>query len=238
MDETKRELGRDPRVRAAAFVLAAISGWLDGLAFVVLGTVFVSAVTGDLVQLGIAAADGEWSGLLVLVAALAGFVAGTVLAVLLTRRTGGRAWPGPVHRPLLVHATVLIALGVIWTAVGDPQPHSGEAVLIAAVAALAAGVQGGAFLGLGIRGANAVAVTVVMMLLVAGITERASGIAGPRSDLPLSELGLILGAYCVSGLIVALALGGDAGVLAWVPALLAIAVLAIVPFRPPARAGV
>jgi uncharacterized membrane protein YoaK (UPF0700 family) len=224
-------------VRAAAFVLAAISGWLDGLTFVILGTVFASAVTGDLVQLGIAGADGEWSSLLVLVAALAGFMAGTVLAVLLTRRTGGRAWPGPVHRPLLVHAGVLIALGVLWTAIADPQPRSGEAVLIASVAALAAGVQGGAFLGLGIRGANAVTVTVVMMLLVAGITERASGIAGPRSDLPLSELGLILGAYCASGLVVALALGAEACLLAWVPALLGLAVLAIVPFRPPAAAG-
>jgi hypothetical protein len=76
-----------------------------------------------------------------------------------------------------------------------------------------------------------------MMLLVAGITERVSGIAGPRSDLPLSELGLILGAYCASGLVVALALGAEACLLAWVPALLGLAVLAIVPFRPPAAAG-
>jgi uncharacterized membrane protein YoaK (UPF0700 family) len=234
VEGTKRELGRDPRVRAAAFVLAAISGWLDGLTFVVLGTVFVSAVTGDLVQLGIATADREWSGLLVLVAALAAFMVGTVLAVILTRRTGGRAWPGPVHRPLLVHAGILVALGVVWTVIGDPQPRSGEAALVAAVAALAAGVQGGAFLGLGIRGANAVAVTVVMMLLVAGLTERFSGVAGPRSDLPLSELSLILGAYCVSGLIVGLTLDGDAGVLAWVPAALGLAVLAVVPFRPAA----
>jgi uncharacterized membrane protein YoaK (UPF0700 family) len=236
MEARALPLGRDPRVRAAAFVLAAISGWLDGLTFVVLGTVFVSAVTGDLVQLGISVADSEWSGLLVLVAALAAFMAGTVLAVLLTRRAGGRAWPGPVHRPLLVHAAVLIVLGAIWTAIGDPQPRSGEAVLVAAVAALAAGVQGGVFLGLGIRGANAVTVTVVMMLLVAGLTERASGVAGPRSDLPLSELALIVAAYCASGLIVALALTGDAGLLAWVPAVLGLAVLAIVPFRPPARA--
>jgi hypothetical protein len=173
----------------------------------------------------------------VLVAALAAFMAGTVLAVLLTRRAGGRAWPGPVHRPLIVHAGILVALGVIWTAIGDPQPRSGEAALVAAVAALAAGLQGGAFLGLGIRGANAVAVTVVMMLLVAGLTERATGVAGPRSDLPLSELGLILAAYCASGLIVAIALDGEAGFLAWVPAALGLAVLAIVPFRPAARAG-
>lgn len=235
--EAKQKLGRDPRVRAAALVLAAISGWLDGLTFVVLGTVFVSAVTGDLVQLGIAVADREWSGLLVLAGAVGSFMAGTVLAVLLTNRTGGRAWPGPVHRPLLVHACVLIALGALWTAIGDPQPRSGEAVLVAAVAALGAGVQGGAFLGLGVRGANVVTVTMVMMLLMAGLTERVAGVAGPRSDLPLSELALILGAYCASGLIVALALGGKAGVLAWIPAILAIAVLAIVPFRPRASAA-
>lgn len=235
MEARALRLGRDPRVRATALVLAAISGWLDGLTFVLLGAVFVSAVTGDLVQLGVAAADREWSGLLVLVAALAAFMAGTVLAVLLTRRTGGRAWPGPVHRPLLVHAAALLVLGALWTMIGDPAPRSGAAALIASVAALAAGLQGGAFLGLGVRGANVVTVTVVMMLLVAGVTERLSGVAGPRSDLPLAELALILAAYCASGLIVALALGAEAGLLAWVPAALGLAVLAIVPFRPPAR---
>ena len=50
--------------------LAAIAGRLDGLTFVALGSVFVSAVTGDLVQVGIAPADGDAGRLVTLLVAL------------------------------------------------------------------------------------------------------------------------------------------------------------------------
>jgi uncharacterized membrane protein YoaK (UPF0700 family) len=86
-------LGSRRRVRAVILALAAVAGWLDGLTFVALGSVFVSAVTGDLVQVGIAAADGDGARLLILVTALAAFVAGTSLAVTLVRAWG--RWPGP-----------------------------------------------------------------------------------------------------------------------------------------------
>jgi uncharacterized membrane protein YoaK (UPF0700 family) len=45
-------VGSRGRVRAVILALAAIAGWLDGLTFVALGSVVVSAVTGDLVQVG------------------------------------------------------------------------------------------------------------------------------------------------------------------------------------------
>lgn len=233
MADAERSLGRDPRVRVVILALAVIAGWLDGLTFVALGTVFVSAVTGDLVQLGITAAGGEWSGFAVLVAALAAFMAGTAVAVAMVRTVGSSGWPGPVRRPLLVHAALLIAFALLWTLIGDPRPATSGAVLVAAVAALSAGIQGAVFLGLGIRGANVSAVTGVLMLLAAGVTERSRGVVGPRSELPLWELGLILAVYAVSGLIVALLLSGEAGLLVWVPAAIAIGVIAAIPARSP-----
>ncbi|MCB0875850.1 MAG: YoaK family protein [Solirubrobacterales bacterium] len=231
-DDTRR-LGRDPRVRATLLALAAIGGWLDGLTFVALGTVFVTAVTGDLVQLGISIADGRWSALAVLVAALAAFMLGTVVSVVLVRAAGARGWPGPVRRPLFVHAALLLVFAACWTAIGDPQPESIAAVLVVAVAAASAGIQAAIVVGLGIRGANVSAVTTVLILLAAGFAEREGDVPGPRSDLPLSELFLILAVYCASGLVVALALSEKAGVLAWVPAAVAIAVIALVPRRDP-----
>ncbi len=236
MTEEARSLGESPQVRIVVLALAAVAGWLDGLTFVALGTVFVSAVTGDLVQLGIAVAAGEWSAFLVLIAALAAFMAGTAVAVQMTKVAGRAAWPGPVRRPLLVHAALLILFALLWTLIGDPKPATGAAVLVAGVAALSAGIQGAVFLGLGIRGANVSAVTGVLMLLAAGMTERSSGVAGPRSELPLWELGLILAVYSVSGLIVALTLSGEAGLLVWVPAAIAIGVLAVIPNRNPLTA--
>jgi uncharacterized membrane protein YoaK (UPF0700 family) len=224
-------LGSRRRVRAVILALAAVAGWLDGLTFVALGSVFVSAVTGDLVQVGIAAADGDGARLLILVAALAAFVAGTSLAVTLVRAVGTMAWPGPVRRPLLVHAGLLIVFAALWTAAGDPERGSAGAVAVVGIAAFSAGVQGAAILGLGIRGATVNAVTSLLMLLGAGLAERSVGVPGPRPALPWWELVLILVIYSISGLMVALAFSGEGRVLAWVPALLALAVLGLVPRR-------
>lgn len=71
------------------------------------------------------------------------------------------------------------------------------------------------------------------MLLAAGVAEREGGVAGPRAGLPLWELAMILVVYCLSGLIVALALSGDAGLLVWLPAAIAVGVLGAVPARDP-----
>ena len=233
MAEGERALGRSPRVRVVVVALAAIAGWLDGLTFVALGTVFVSAVTGDLVQLGVEIAAGDASRLLILAAALAAFMAGTSLAVVLVRTAGSLAWPGPVRRPLLLHAGLLVLFALLWTAIGDPRPGTAGALAVVVVAALSAGIQGAAILGLGIRGASVSAVTNVLMLLAAGVAERESGVAGPRAGLPLWELAMILAVYCISGLIVALALSGDAGLLVWLPAVIAVGVLGAVPGRDP-----
>jgi hypothetical protein len=138
----------DPRA------LAAIAGWLDGLTFVALGSVFVSAVTGDLVQVGIATADGDAGRLVTLLVALGAYLAGTSLAVTLVRTFGNSAWPGPVRRPLLLHVGLLIVFAGLLAAAGDPERGSAGAAAVVGVAAVSAGVQGAAILGLGIRGAT------------------------------------------------------------------------------------
>ena len=66
----------------------------------------------------------------------------------MVRTVGSSGWPGPVRRPLLVHAALLVAFALLWTLIGDPRPATSGAVLVAAVAALSAGIQGAVFLGL------------------------------------------------------------------------------------------
>jgi uncharacterized membrane protein YoaK (UPF0700 family) len=216
-------------VRAVILALSAVGGRLDGLTFVVLGSVFVSAVTGDLVQVGIAAADEDEGRIVTLLVAIGSFLAGTSLAVTLVRTAGETAWPGPVRRPLLVHAGLLVLFGATWTAVGDPKSGSAAAAMVVGIAALSAGVQGAAILGLGIRGAGVNAVNTVLMLLGARLAGRSVGVPGPRPSLPWWELALILLVYSISGLAVALAFSGEGSLLAWVPAVVALAVLGIVP---------
>ena len=77
-----REVGLRPRFRLLLFALAAVSGWLDGVAFIVLGSVFVSVVTGNFVILGLAVSEQDWELLgrvvVVVVTNAAGVVAGAV----------------------------------------------------------------------------------------------------------------------------------------------------------------
>lgn len=225
-------LGAQHRVRFVVLALAGIGGWLDGLTFTAFGGVFVSAVTGDLVQVGITAERGDGRDLALLLVAIAAFGAGTALSVLLVRAVGATAWPGPVRRPLLLHAAILVVFAVAWTLAADPHHGSAEAYAIVAVAALSAGVQGAAVLGLGVRGVSVNAVTGVLMLLGASLAERGGRVPGPRAGVPAWMLASILTVYTASGFLVALAFGAHR-VVAWAPVVAAFAVLAAVPRRPP-----
>lgn len=221
-------LGAQHRVRVVVLALAGIGGWLDGLTFTAFGGVFVSAVTGDLVQVGITAERGDWRDLALLLVALTAFVAGTALSVLLVRAVGETVWPGPVRRPLLVHAAILVVFAIAWTLAADPRAGSAEAYAIVAVAALSTGVQGAAVLGLGVRGVSVNAVTGVLMLLGASLAERGGRVPGPRAGVPPWMLAMILVVYTASGFLVAVAFGAHR-VVAWMPALVALAVLAAIP---------
>lgn len=226
-------LGAQHRVRFVVLALAGIGGWLDGLTFTAFGGVFVSAITGDLVQVGITAERGDARDLALLLVALTAFVAGTALAVLLVRTVGATAWPGPVRRPLLLHAAILVVFATAWTLAADPRSGTVEAYAIVAVAALSTGVQGAAVLGLGLRGVSVNAVTGVLMLLGASLAERGGRIPGPRAGVPAWMLAMILVVYTASGFLVALAFGAHR-IVAWVPVVVAVAVLVAVPrVRPP-----
>lgn len=78
----------------------------------------------------------------IVVVALAAIMAGTSLAVVLVRTAWSLAWPGPVRRPLLLHAALLVLFALLWTAIGDPSPGTAGALAVVVSAALSAGIQG------------------------------------------------------------------------------------------------
>jgi uncharacterized membrane protein YoaK (UPF0700 family) len=105
--------------------ITAAAGWLDALALLYLGKVFVSFMSGNLLFVGIGAGNGD-GGLVVRAGAVLGaFLVGTAVGA---RITGSRLVPGtrrPLGRTLLLEAGLLAAFALLWVVVGDPRPFDG-----------------------------------------------------------------------------------------------------------------
>src|SRR5215218_4324711 len=87
--------------------ITAAAGWLDTLAFLHLGKVFISFMSGNLLFVGIGAGNGDGGLLLRAGAVLAAFVVGTAAGA---RLAGSRLAPGtprPLRRALVLEAGLL-----------------------------------------------------------------------------------------------------------------------------------
>ena len=131
------------RVRnVAAMLLAAASGATDTIGYLTLGHVFTSAMTGNLVLLGISLAhrDGERVGRVLV--SLACFMAGAALGARLARspEPDDPVWPRAITRSLAIEALIFVGYAVWWWHIGrDPDVYAKATLL--GVGALALGIQ-------------------------------------------------------------------------------------------------
>ncbi len=138
-----RQQIRSHRLRdGAAVVLAASSGATDAIGYLALGHVFTSAMTGNLVLLGISLAhrDGERAGRVVV--SLLCFMAGCALGARIARAPEPHdpEWPPAVTRALAVEAGVFVLYAATWWAAGDRPDITAKAVLLG-LGATALGIQ-------------------------------------------------------------------------------------------------
>jgi uncharacterized membrane protein YoaK (UPF0700 family) len=128
-----------PRARATTLLLAGTAGSLDVLAFLALGQVFATVMTGNLVLLGIAL--GQRSADLAIAAGLAfaGYTTGTLAGSALARAGRG---PG-LRRALGLEALLLAGLLLGWE-LANGTPSGGPRDVLLAVAAAASGAQSAA----------------------------------------------------------------------------------------------
>jgi len=110
--------GRAPerRLRDTLVVLLGITtGVADATAFLALGKVFSSVMTGNLVLLGVGAASRDPREALRAGLAIAGYVAGVLAGVPIAARPGRRrAWPVGVTVTLAAEACVLLTFAAVW----------------------------------------------------------------------------------------------------------------------------
>jgi uncharacterized membrane protein YoaK (UPF0700 family) len=157
--------------------LTVSSGAVDAISFIALGKVFTAFMTGNLVFLGLGAADAFGPGgpdVPRVAAALVAFSAGVFLSTRVVNASKqADLWPRGVS--LALAGVVVAQTGFLsgWVVVSG-HPSTGFATWLAAIAALAMGLQSGAVLSLGVTGVFTTAATATIMFLTRDAARPAS----------------------------------------------------------------
>ena len=129
----------------AAMALAAASGATDAIGYLGLGHVFTSAMTGNLVLLGISL--GHRNGLRAgrVLVSLVCFMAGAALGsrVARTPQPDDPVWPSAVTTALVIEVPLFIAYATCWWAVGA-RPDFVAKVVLLGLGAIMLGIQSSA----------------------------------------------------------------------------------------------
>jgi len=185
--------------------LTAAAGWLDALAFLYLGKVFISFMSGNLLFVGIGAGTGD-GGLVVRAGAvLAAFLVGAAAGA---RLTGSRLVPGveqrPLRRTLLLEAGLLAAFAVLWLVGGSPADHATLTLALLVVGAAAMGLQAAISLAFRLPNVATVAMTATLAQLGALLGWRGREGRGIVAKTPAVSLMLPLClAYLIAAIVVA-----------------------------------
>jgi uncharacterized membrane protein YoaK (UPF0700 family) len=117
------------------------AGATDGTAFLRLGHVFASVITGNLVVLSLGAVRGQGHLALLSGCALGGYALGVLLAAPRRSEEGQKApWPTGTTLALAAELALLVAFGVVWEIDGR-APGQGTQLAMLVLCAGGMGVQ-------------------------------------------------------------------------------------------------
>lgn len=221
--------GRGTKDLGTAF-LAAASGGSDVIAFLMLGHVFASAMTGNTALLGIALSRGDLAGALLPITALTSFVLGAVVgSVIYNPNATARRRHATLRGLVGLEVACLAGFALIWQIVGHPADGFAQYALIM-TSAFAMGVQGIAAKIINAPGVNTIVFTSTLVAIVLSLTEFLLG----RRDSPevraatWRQIEAFL-AYALGAVIAGLLYWADFGLLVWVP--MAAAIMAWICFE-------
>lgn len=172
---TLRELARTSyegtHISVLILLLTLNAGWTDLVAYLFLSKVFASFMTGNVLFIGLAFAQGD-VGLLVraAIALLVNFVGVMVGALVIHRaplRRTARGWRNRIVITLLIEWIFLLAFAFVWFIMGNlihTQQNAAQIVLLG-LAAFGMGIQGAVVLAFEFPGVVANAMTSVVLVL-------------------------------------------------------------------------
>ena len=131
-------------------LLTLTTGAVDASSILRVGHVFSSVITGNLVLLGVAAATLRGPQAVHSAVAVAGYMLGVLIGAPIASRqaSGGGTWPPSVTVTLVAEFCVLTGFSVGWELTGG-HPGSTAQFLLAALTAMAMGIQSAAVQRLG-----------------------------------------------------------------------------------------
>jgi uncharacterized membrane protein YoaK (UPF0700 family) len=184
------------RLDPVVLLLSVTTGVVDSTAFLYLGGVFNSVVTGSMVVLGLSVARSSWGTALRAGEALLAYTAGALAAGRLSGRFGG---PDRAPRPSMVCLAVeLAALAGLWVAwlVTAGHPRGGDQPVLIALGGVGMGMQSVAVSALGRSGVVTTYLTGAVTRLVAGLADptRPTRVGRGDRDQLLAFAGVVVGA--------------------------------------------
>jgi uncharacterized membrane protein YoaK (UPF0700 family) len=202
-----------PHRRGIALVLLSFAaGSMDTIAFLALGEVFTSAMSGNTILFGLALGQGHLAAASRALAAFAGYVCGVAgAAVSLKAPDHG------IRRTLELELLLLAVFAGWWTVRGGvrnvPNPYG-----LIILSAVAMGLQGAIGRAVRVTGIPTIVVTSTLTAFVGGLAERALAHQKPLASPVTRQQIATFAAYLVSAVI-----GGIAVWSGW---------LAVMPFVP------
>ncbi|NPC96836.1 YoaK family protein [Nocardioides sp. zg-DK7169] len=199
LSTTDRAIGVRQRARLVV-VLAITSGATDAIGFLALGSAFTSVMTGNMVLLGVGAADRDLQAVGLVSVAIASFMLGAAVGA----RTAGEArdddtvWPRAVTIALAVELVLFAVFAAWWWAEGSAP---GERVFLPMLAlnAAALGLQSSAIQRFGVSGLSTTYLTGTLTTVVIRLTQ-GKGLRTVGHSL-LILAGLVTGAAIATALL-------------------------------------
>lgn len=189
------------RVRDAALLaLTVLTGVTDAVAFLSLGGVFTSVMTGNMVLMGVGIGTGDPEAISHTLVALGGYVLGAIAGGVLagSPRPDDSPWPRAVTWCLVAEFGLFLVYAVLWWG-GDSAPTSAVRSVLLCLLASALGLQSSAVLRLGLSGFSTTYLTGTLTQVMTSLASNRSVRGVERAIGCLGALigGAVLGAVMV-----------------------------------------
>ncbi|WP_164860546.1 YoaK family protein [Rhodococcus sp. X156] len=191
----------DLRLRNVLVTLLAVnSGATDATSYLLLGGVFTSVMTGNMVIFGLSLGDQDWPTLGKAATAIGLYVVGALLGGWMVglARKPDVLWPRAVQPALAVELALLVVYAVVWWA-EDGRPDQGAALALLVASCLALGIQAAAVQRLGVPGLSTTYLTGTLTTLV---VQLVNGRRGEPAQRALLALGGLVGGAALAGALV------------------------------------
>lgn len=199
--------------------LTVVTGSIDAVSILSLGRVFVANMTGNVVFVGFALAGAAGFSLAASLFALGGFLAGAATGGALVQRRGGAAQRVVAQRLLrdcVVVEFALVAVALVLAAITGSHRDAGAVDALAAVAALAMGLQNAVVRALAVPDLTTTVLTLTLTGIAADLGKPGRGAAVVTRGLAVAAMlaGALAGALIVLHVSTVAGFGLAAGLLA------------------------